>query len=163
MISLGVTLLRLSISAILGGLVGLEREMHGHEAGFRTHILVCVGSCLIMLTSMHIFDIYKDVATSADPSRIAAGVVTGIGFIGAGAIIRYGMSIKGLTTAASLWITSAVGLAIGCGYYEAGFFAAVISLVTLLFLRSYGKNLIFGKKAGPKKEVAHGNRIEKKL
>lgn len=161
MISLAAIMIRLTVSAVLGGLIGLEREMHGHEAGLRTHILVCVGSCLIMLTSMHIFDIYKDVATNIDPSRIAAGVVTGIGFIGAGAIIRYGMSIKGLTTAASLWITSAVGLSMGCGFYEAGFFACVISLITLLFLRSYGKDLLFGKRGKQKEEVKYGNRYEK--
>lgn len=153
MTSLAATLFRILLSTILGGLIGVEREMHGHEAGLRTHILVCVGSCLIMLTSMHIFDIYKDIASHTDPSRIAAGVVTGIGFIGAGAIIRYGMSVKGLTTAASLWITSAVGLAIGCGYYDAGLFATVISLIALLFLRRYGKDLIFGKNVKPNKEA----------
>ena len=153
MTSLVAMLFRIILSTILGGLIGVEREMHGHEAGLRTHILVCVGSCLIMLTSMHIFDIYKEIAHKTDPSRIAAGVVTGIGFIGAGAIIRYGMSVKGLTTAASLWITSAVGLAIGCGYYDAGLFATVISLITLLFLRRYGKDLIFGKNIKQNKEV----------
>ena len=148
--------LRLSVSAVLGGLIGMEREAHRHEAGLRTHILVCVGSSLIMLTSMHIFDIYKDSAI-VDPSRLAANVVTGMGFIGAGAIIRYGMAVKGLTTASSLWITSAVGLAIGCGYYEAGIFATVISLATLLFLRSYGKDLFLGRNSKQKKGAKHGD------
>jgi len=151
MLETSTMILRLFISAVLGGLIGIERELHRHEAGLRTHILVSTGSCLIMLTSIHIFDIYGSVAT-VDPARIAASVVTGIGFIGAGAIIRYGMAVKGLTTAASLWITSAVGLAIGCGYYNAGMFATVISLITLLFLRSFGKELL------QKKGAKHGDR-----
>jgi len=104
-----------------------------------------------MLTSLYVFDIYKDIGV-VDPSRIAAGVITGIGFIGAGAIIRYGMAVKGLTTAATLWITSAVGLAIGCGFYLAGFFATIIVIIVLLFLRKFEKILI------RKKEGGHGNK-----
>lgn len=115
MVSAVSVIIRIIVSAILGGLIGMEREIHRHEAGLRTYILVCLGSTLIMLTSLYVFDIYKDIGV-VDPSRIAASVVIGIGFIGAGAIIRYGRFIKGLTTAASLWIASAVGLAIGCGF-----------------------------------------------
>ena len=105
---------RLFLAAILSGLVGYEREIHGRLAGFRTHILVCVGSTLIMLTSMYIFEIYRGLATP-DPARIAAQVVSGIGFLGAGTIIRFKASVRGLTTAASLWTIAGIGLAVGSG------------------------------------------------
>lgn len=142
-------LIRILISALLGGIIGMEREVHRHEAGLRTHILVCLGSTLIMLTSTYVFDIYKDIGV-IDPSRIAAGVITGIGFIGAGAIMRYGMVVKGLTTAATLWVASAVGLAIGCGFYFAGICTTIVVLFVLLFLRKF-ENII-----AKKKEVKHG-------
>jgi len=134
-------MVRLILSAVLGGVIGMERELHRHEAGLRTHILVCMGSSLIMLTSLYVFDIYKGINV-VDPSRIAAGAITGIGFIGAGAIIRAGMSVKGLTTAASLWITAAVGLAVGCGFYLAGILASLISVIVLLFLGNVEKKLL---------------------
>ncbi|MDD5005912.1 MAG: MgtC/SapB family protein [Candidatus Omnitrophica bacterium] len=149
MISAFSAMVRIVLSAILGGLIGTEREVHRHEAGLRTHILVCMGSTLIMLTSIHVFDIYKEIGT-VDPSRIASGVITGIGFLGAGAIIRYGMAVKGLTTAASLWITSAVGLAVGCGFYFGAIFSTIIVLVVLLFLRNFERTLL------RKEEVEHG-------
>ncbi|PIV39746.1 MAG: hypothetical protein COS29_00930 [Candidatus Omnitrophica bacterium CG02_land_8_20_14_3_00__42_8] len=126
---------RLFLAAALGGIIGFEREKHNKRmAGFRTHILVSVGSALIMLVSMHIFDIYSGKAP-VDPARIAAGVVTGIGFLGAGTIIRSGESVRGLTTAASLWTVSGIGLAIGCGFYIAGWAAAIIAFAALYFLR----------------------------
>ncbi|MFH1397914.1 MAG: MgtC/SapB family protein [Candidatus Omnitrophota bacterium] len=127
-------LFRLVMSVFLGGLIGLERQLHRRNAGLRTHILVSLGSCLIMLTSMYVFDIYKNMA-DIDPSRIAAGVITGIGFLGAGTIIRDRDGIKGLTTAASLWVASGIGLAVGCGFYTAGLFTALLSLVALILLR----------------------------
>ena len=96
-------IIRLVLSLILSGLIGLERQMHRRTAGLRTHILVSLGSCLIMLTSLYIFAIYKN-EVPLDPARIAAGVITGIGFLGAGTIIREREGIKGLTTAASLWV-----------------------------------------------------------
>ncbi len=127
--------LRLFIAAFLGGIIGFEREKHSKRvAGFRTHILVSMGSSLIMLISMYIFEIYAGKAP-VDPARIAAGVVTGIGFLGAGTIIRSGESVKGLTTAASLWTVSGIGLAVGCGFYIAGWATAIIALVTLYLLR----------------------------
>ncbi len=92
--------MRLVLSLFLGGLIGMERQMHRRTAGLRTHILVCLGSCLIMLTSLYVFAIYKSVA-NIDPSRIAAGVITGIGFLGAGTIMRDREGVRGLTTAAS--------------------------------------------------------------
>ena len=126
---------RLILGAVLGGFIGFEREKHNRRiAGFRTHILVCVGSTLIMLTSLYIFYVYGDNAV-VDPARIAAGVVTGIGFLGAGTIIRSRVSVTGLTTAASLWAVSGVGLAVGCGFYIAGVVTTIIVLATLYILR----------------------------
>jgi len=126
--------IRLVLSVILGGGVGFERQIHRRAAGLRTHILVCLGSCLIMLTSLYIFDIYKD-QVPLDPTRIAAGVITGIGFLGAGTIIREREQVKGLTTAASLWVISAIGLSVGCGFYKAAILAFALTLAALLLLR----------------------------
>ena len=103
---------RLLLTLVLSGLIGLERQVHRRDAGLRTHILVALGSCLIMLTSLYVFDIYKD-QVALDPVRIAAGVVTGIGFLGAGTIIRESDGVRGLTTAASLWVVAGIGLAVG--------------------------------------------------
>ena len=132
---------RLFLAAILSGLVGYEREIHGRLAGFRTHILVCVGSPLIMLTSMYIFEIYRGLATP-DPARIAAQVVSGIGFLGAGTIIRFKASVRGLTTAASLWTIAGIGLAVGSGLYVPAAVTTVIVLATLFFLNIFEKSLI---------------------
>jgi len=126
-------IIRLIYAALLGGIIGIEREVHEKAAGFRTHILVCIGSCIIMLTSMHIFEIYKGIA-DADPGRIAAQVVSGIGFLGAGTIIRSRVSIVGLTTAASLWSIAGVGLAVGSGLFIVSAFATVLILASLLVL-----------------------------
>lgn len=132
---------RLLLAALLSGLVGYEREIHGRLAGFRTHILVCVGSTLIMLTSMYIFDIYQGRATP-DPARIAAQVVSGIGFLGAGTIIRFKASVRGLTTAASLWTVAGIGLAVGTGLYVPATVTTIIVLATLFFLNIFEKSLI---------------------
>jgi len=136
-------IIRLVLSVILSGLIGLERQLHRRTAGLRTHILVCLGSSLIMLTSLYIFDIYKN-KVPLDPARIAAGVITGIGFLGAGAIIREREGVRGLTTAASLWVSAAIGLAVGCGFYSAALVTTVLTLGVLLFLR-YAEGVIFGK------------------
>lgn len=125
---------RLAISAFLGGLIGVERQWHRCNAGLRTHILVSLGSCLIMLTSVYVSDIYSGI-TKSDPARIAAGVITGIGFLGAGTIIRDSEGVRGLTTAASLWVVAGIGLAAGCGFYSAAAFTAVVALVVLVLLR----------------------------
>lgn len=119
-----IMLIRLFLSAILGGAIGFEREAHNRPAGFRTHILVTIGSTLIMIVSMNM-------GPNADPSRIAAQVVSGIGFLGAGTILRTGDNIEGLTTAASLWVCSAIGLAIGSGFYIGGIFVTIIVLFFL--------------------------------
>lgn len=134
---------RLVLSAFFSGLIGLERQIHRRAAGLRTHILVSVGSTLIMLTSIYIFDIYKD-KVPLDPARIAAGVITGIGFLGAGTIIRYGEEVRGLTTAASLWVVAGVGLAVGCGFYTAALAATALVLLVLFVLRRL-ENTVLGK------------------
>jgi len=126
-----VILFRLLIAATLSGVIGFEREFHGRTAGFRTHILLCIGSTLIMLTSIHIFDVYYG-KVACDPGRIAAGVVTGIGFLGAGAIMRSRASIRGLTTAASLWVVAGIGLAVGSGLYFGAIMTTILTLVALM-------------------------------
>ncbi|RJO63878.1 MAG: MgtC/SapB family protein [Candidatus Omnitrophota bacterium] len=135
--------IRLILATIMGGFIGLERQFHRRSAGWRTHILVCLGSCLIMLTSLYIFDIYKS-QVALDPARIAAGVVTGIGFLGAGAIIRDREGVKGLTTAASVWLVAGIGLAVGCGFYTAGLVSTVIAVIVLFFF-AYIEKAVFSK------------------
>lgn len=143
MLTDGQIILRLVLSVVLSGLIGFERQIHKRNAGLRTHILVCLGSCLIMLTSLYVFDIYKD-KVALDPARIAAGVITGIGFLGAGTIIREKENVKGLTTAASLWLVAALGLAVGVGFYIASITTTILALIVLLFLR-YAEGIIFGR------------------
>ena len=124
-------LLRLSAAAFFGGVIGFEREWHGKEAGVRTYALVCLGSALIMIVSIQIFETYRSV-TSVDPSRIAAQVVSGVGFLGAGAIMRNPKEIKGLTTAAGIWTASGIGLACGLGHYKPAFFTTLAALIILV-------------------------------
>jgi putative Mg2+ transporter-C (MgtC) family protein len=134
MLNFPSTFIRLLTSFILGSIIGLERERKARAAGLRTHILVCMGSCLIMLISLYIYELYKDKAP-LDPARIAAGVVTGIGFLGAGTIIRSREGIRGLTTAASIWVSSAIGLAVGCGFISAALIVTLLTFLTLSYLR----------------------------
>uniref|UniRef100_A0A831UCN7 MgtC/SapB family protein n=1 Tax=Geobacter metallireducens TaxID=28232 RepID=A0A831UCN7_GEOME len=130
---------RLFLASLLGGLIGLEREIHGRPAGFRTHLLVSLGSCLFVATSIEFYRIYGNFSgvgpVGVDPARVAAQVVTGIGFLGAGAIIREGSSIRGLTTAACLWIAAAIGLSCGAGLVFVPLVVTAISLATLLLLK----------------------------
>jgi len=123
--------LRLAAAAFLGGLIGLERESHGKDAGFRTYAIVCVGSALIMILSTEMYELYKGVA-EVDPARIVAQVVSGIGFLGAGAIIRFPQGIKGLTTAAGIWTAAGIGMACGLGLYKLAGFTTVLVLVILI-------------------------------
>ena len=134
-------LFRLLLAAVLSGVIGFEREFHGRAAGFRTHILLCIGSTLIMLTSMHIFDIYYP-RISPDPARIAAGVITGIGFLGAGTILHFKSSVRGLTTAASLWVVSGIGLAVGSGFISGAVLTALLTLVTLMIFSKLEYSMI---------------------
>jgi putative Mg2+ transporter-C (MgtC) family protein len=126
-------LLRLFAAAALGAAIGLERELRERQAGLRTHLLVCVGSALFTLVSAYGF---SDWGARVDPTRIAAQIVTGIGFLGAGAIIRQGLSVRGLTTAATLWLVAAIGMAVGAGYWEGALIATAGALITLGPLRT---------------------------
>jgi putative Mg2+ transporter-C (MgtC) family protein len=132
------SLLRLALAAAFGGAVGLEREFREREAGFRTHMLVSVGSALFTIASAYGFRDFLVNGGSlvrTDPTRIAAQIVTGIGFLGAGAIIRQGLSIRGLTTAATLWVVAAIGLTTGAGYYSAAAITTLLVIVSLWPLR----------------------------
>lgn len=133
-------LLRLGTGILLGAAIGYERERHGRPAGLRTHLLVCLASATFMLVSTQ-FVFYqhygKDDLVVVDTSRIAASVVSGVGFLGAGAILRTGLGVQGLTTAASLWMTSAVGLAAGGGMYAVAGATALAALVCLGILRRF--------------------------
>lgn len=125
-------LLRLVVAAALGSLIGFERERLLWAAGIRTHMLVCVGACLVMIVSAFGFaDVLGQEHTVLDPSRVAAQVVSGIGFLGAGSILARGEIVKGLTTAASIWTVAAIGLAIGGGLYFAGIASTVVVLIIL--------------------------------
>jgi len=119
-------LLRLLLAAVLGAVIGLERELHDHPAGMRTHLLVSVGSATFTVLSVFAF-----VTPTSDPGRIAAQIVSGIGFLGAGAILKYGATVRGLTTAASLWAVAAVGMAAGAGAWGVALAATVIVLLSL--------------------------------
>lgn len=121
----------LGLSAFLSGLIGLERGARNKPAGFRTHLLVAMGSTLIMLISIHMAFLYPK--SGVDPSRIASNVVAGLGFLGAGTIMRFGGNVHGLTTAASLWAVGAIGLAVGCNYYSAAIQATIAVLIALFF------------------------------
>ena len=132
------SLLRLALAAVLGGAIGFERELREREAGLRTHMLVALGSALFTIVSAYGFHEFLTSGQSvvrADPTRIAAQIVTGIGFLGAGAIIRQGLSIRGLTTAATLWVVAALGLAAGAGYYSAAIITTALVLIALYPLR----------------------------
>ena len=130
--------LRLGAAALLGAVIGAEREHHGRSAGLRTHLLVALGSALVMAVSLHFADVFSQASPGGtitiDPARVAYGVMGGIGFLGAGAIIRYGIAVRGLTTAASLWCSAAVGLACGFGMLGVATITAIIVLFTLTVL-----------------------------
>ncbi len=135
---------RLFLGLIAGGLIGLNREKFNRAAGFRTHILICMGSCLIMLISIYIPQVFLDFK-SGDPGRIAGQVVAGIGFLGAGAIIKNGDQVKGLTTAASIWVSAAIGLAIGAGMLWIALASLILVLLALILLERLGR-VIFSKR-----------------
>jgi putative Mg2+ transporter-C (MgtC) family protein len=130
-------ILRLLLGAVIGGIIGYERQVHGRPAGFRTHILVCVACVLLMNASgyYHSLGVSEPAYLRADPGRIAAGAITGVGFIGAGVVLRTGFSIQGLTTAATIWMVSAIGLAVGEGLYLAGIVTTGITMFALVVLR----------------------------
>lgn len=136
-------LLRLALACLLGGLIGMERERSRHPAGLRTHILVCIGATLVMLCNIFIFEMYKNVA-NIDPARLGAQVISGIGFLGAGTIIKEGLSVRGLTTAASLWVVGCLGVAIGLGFYAGAIVTTSFILIILMIFSKLGY-LFYGK------------------
>lgn len=127
-------LVKLSITTILSGFIDFEREHSHRPAGFRTHILVAVGSALVMLTSVYIYD---EQGMTGDVTRMSAQVLSGIGFLGAGTILREGFSVKGLTTAASLWAVACIGIAVGSGFYAGAFVATIVIYLTLNSLKRF--------------------------
>lgn len=128
-------ILRLLVAGVLGAIIGLDREYRAKEAGYRTHFLVSLGSALIMIVSQYGFqEIIKESSVSLDPSRVAAQVVSGIGFIGAGTIIFQKQIVRGLTTAAGIWATAGIGLAVGAGMYTLGIAAMILTLIGLELL-----------------------------
>ena len=125
---------RLVLAVVCGGLLGLERGKKNRAAGFRTHILVCTGAALVMLTNLYMVDVYEGV----DPSRMGAQVISGIGFLGAGTIMVTGFQkVKGLTTAAGLWVVACIGLAFGTGFYVGGLAATILCIVSQTILHSF--------------------------
>jgi putative Mg2+ transporter-C (MgtC) family protein len=125
----------LLVASLLGGLIGLERDIHGREAGLRTHLLVSLGAAVFMILSEQVARM--STGTFSDPGRIAAQIVTGIGFLGAGAIIKAGVNVRGLTTAACLWTVAAVGMAAGAGSYVLAAVTTVIALICLILLKRF--------------------------
>ncbi|MGY4691852.1 MgtC/SapB family protein [Salibacterium sp. K-3] len=134
-----IIMVRIISAAALAGLIGAEREYKRHPAGFRTHMLVGTGACLAMVMALFGFQPYLEANEEVaryDPSRLASYVISGVGFLGAGTIIVQGVSIKGLTTAASIWVVAAIGLAAGAGMYFAAILTTIIVLLSLLFLNN---------------------------
>ncbi|MEA2510513.1 MAG: putative Mg2+ transporter-C (MgtC) family protein [Actinomycetota bacterium] len=133
---LGGLIGRILLAALLGGMVGFEREFRDQPAGFRTHILVSLGAALFTMAGAYGVSSFVGArGVSFDPTRIAAQVVTGIGFLGAGAILRYGVTVRGLTTAAALWVTAAIGVAVGLGYYWGGVVTSLATVAALVGLK----------------------------
>jgi putative Mg2+ transporter-C (MgtC) family protein len=131
-------LFRLVAALFAGGLIGLERSHRGRPAGFRTHALVCLASSLLMLVTVYETHWFPDTSTTRvilDPTRLAQGIMTGIGFVGAGAIIKEGFTVRGLTTAASIWVTAAIGILTGIGFYFAAVVGTLLALGTLSLFR----------------------------
>jgi len=133
-------LVRMLLASLLGGLIGLERDIHGRAAGLRTHLLVSLGAAVFTILSGVISNNAANSGFTTDPARIAAQIVSGIGFLGAGVIIKEGANVRGLTTAACLWTVAAIGMATGSGYYAIAIFATVIAMIGLAILK-YGENL----------------------
>lgn len=135
--------LRLVVAMLIGMVVGGQRTMTAHPAGIRTHTLVCVGACVVMITSCMIFqEVNSAVGGTPDPARMGAQVVSGIGFLGAGTILREGLSVRGLTTAASLWAVACLGLATGVGYFSISLMGTVIVFITLTFFNVLQEKLV---------------------
>ena len=133
---------RLLLALVLGFIIGIEREITNKSAGLRTNILVCLGSCLFTILSLYGFSNALSVYPMGDPARVAAQILTGIGFIGGGTVLRHGTSVFGLTTAAALWVSASVGMACGCGKFDIAVFCTVLSVATLTLIRIFEKQCI---------------------
>lgn len=133
---------RLLGAMLIGAIIGTEREYTRRPAGMRTHMLVALGACVVMVTGEMIFAQYKSQGAMPDPARLAAQVITGVGFLGAGTILREGHSIKGLTTAASLWSVACLGIAVGAGYYIIAFAGTVCIMLTLTLFEAIQNRLM---------------------
>lgn len=142
-----IVISRIAISVLIGGIIGFEREHKNRPAGFRTHILVCVSACSLMILSELMFvQYYSLYDVILDPQRITAQVVSGVGFLGAGTIIHYGTSVKGLTTAASIWAVAALGLICGSGFFFLAFCGLIIIELVLIIFDRYAKRDFFKPK-----------------
>jgi len=140
-----LVLTRITASVLFGFGIGLERELTNKYAGLRTHILVCLGSCVFTILSIYAFPMAVDQThpqAYGDPARIAAQILTGIGFIGGGTVLRHGSSVYGLTTAATLWVAAAIGMACGTGMLGLGLISTLISVGVLVLIRSFEKNVL---------------------
>jgi len=142
MISEVQIILRILVGAVLGAVVGFERERQDQPAGLRTHMILVIGATLAMVLSVNLGYLYARPGTPADPARLAAQVISGIGFLGAGAILRYGFTVKGLTTATSLWTMAIVGMAVGAGYYLIGVVTTALMLVVLVLLNIFENRFV---------------------
>ena len=131
-------IIKLLLAVIVGGFTGYERETSNQFAGFRTHILVSIGSCITSIISLELFNEYSNISTM-DPARLPAQVLSGIGFLGAGAILKNSNGIRGLTTAAGIWATACIGIAIGYGQYVLGIAAWILVMATLYILKNFDK------------------------
>jgi len=127
-------LFRLILAVLLGGVIGMEREVHGRPAGFRTHIVVCLGATMLMVASEY-YRNYVDMETVYDPNRMAAGIITGIGFLGAGAILREENMVRGLTTAGCIWFVAGLGIVIGKGLFPLALWGTLLVFIMLVFFR----------------------------
>jgi len=139
----GNFIIRLAVAAFLGGIIGFERDIHGRSAGLRTNLLISLGAAMFVLISVSLAESYSrkvgDSVLRADPGRIAAQIVTGIGFLGAGAIIKHGFSIRGLTTAACIWLSAGIGMSSGAGFFELAIIATLLGLFCLVVLNIFEK------------------------
>jgi putative Mg2+ transporter-C (MgtC) family protein len=133
-----IVVFRIAVALLIGGMIGVERSFHGRPAGFRTHSLVCIASALLMLVTVYQSEWMTAVPQDAirtDPTRMAQGIMTGIGFLGAGVIFKEGLTIRGLTTAASIWVTAAIGILVGIGFYLPALVGTVATILILSFFR----------------------------
>lgn len=135
-------LIRIIFAIILGSIIGLERELTNKSAGLRTQIMVCLGACIFTILSIHGFATAVTLYPLGDPSRVAAQIITGIGFIGAGTVLRQGLTVTGLTTASTLWIVAAIGMACGCGKISIAVVSTILSVAILVLIRIFERKLL---------------------